>query len=246
MTGAGPRFLPCGDTALTVDFGNVIAVELNRRVHALARHLDRAEVPGVIETVPTYRSLTVHYDPLVIGFEALCETLHGQLETVGASAHAGGRHWEVPVVFGGAFGEDLVACAEKAGMSASSLIRAFTAPRYTVMMVGFMPGFSYLSGLPEALARPRLDTPRARVPAGSVSIGGAQAAIGSVAGPSGWHLLGRTPALPFLQSRQPMFLFAAGDEISFVPIDAGEWAPLSAAAAQGDPVARLVSEEGGQ
>ncbi len=111
---------------------------------------------------------------------------------------------------------------------------------YRVYMIGFLPGFVYLGGLDPTLATPRRAQPRARIPAGSIAIGGAQTAIGSIEGPSGWHLLGRTPVRSYDPSRTPAFLFAAGDEIVFEPVDPTGWAALDQAAAAGDPVAEAV------
>jgi KipI family sensor histidine kinase inhibitor len=116
------------------------------------------------------------------------------------------------------------------------VIEAHTAVVYTVMMIGFLPGFAYLGGLDPRLARPRRSVPRPRIPANSISIGGAQTAVGTVEGPSGWHLIGRTPARAFQRGREPVFLFEQGDEIVFAPIGATEFDRLSAAAAAGDPV----------
>ena len=245
MTPALPRLLACGDTAVTVDFGNVVSVPVNRRVHALAARLDQMRLAGLVETVPTYRSLTVHYDPLVLSFDALRGALDDALTGADTVEGQAARRWCVPTVFGGAYGEDLEECADLLGLSADSMIEAFVAPTYRVMMIGFMPGFSYLSGLPEALARPRRATPRNRVPAGSVSIGGAQAAVGSVEAPSGWHLLGRTPAIPFLQSRDPMFLFSPGDEMRFEPVPETDWERLAETALRGDPVIRADTSVAG-
>ncbi|OAN81958.1 hypothetical protein A8B78_00200 [Jannaschia sp. EhC01] len=236
MTDSIPRILSCGDTALTVDFGNVISITVNRRVRDLADALERAGLPGLIEMVPAYRSLTIHFDPLILSREALKSEVLQRHAMEDTSNMSPARRWRVPVVFGGAFGEDLNACADLAGLPPALFIEAFITPLYQVMMVGFLPGFSYLAGLPETLGRPRRSTPRAKVPAGSVSIGGMQAAVGSVEGPSGWHLLGRTPALPFHGSRDPMFLFEAGDEIRFEPVGVAQWERLSKAAADGAPV----------
>lgn len=233
-----PRLLACGDTAVTVDFGNVVSVPVNRRVHHVAEKLDQMRLTGVVEAVPTYRSLTVHYDPLVLSFDDLQAALDDALSSADTAEGKVAQRWCVPTVFGGAYGEDLEECADLLGLTADSLITAFVAPSYRVMMIGFMPGFSYLAGLPEAIARPRRATPRSRVPKGSVSIGGAQAAVGSVEAPSGWHLLGRTPAIPFLQCRDPMFLFSPGDELRFEPVPARDWDRLTELALRGDPVIR--------
>jgi len=242
MTHDRPRLLACGDAALSVDFGNVISVVMNDRVHALDAAVRAAGLEGVIETVPTYRALTVHFDPLVLPVERLERELVGLLDWAGDKPVTP-RRWRVPVVFGGPFGVDLEENASLAGLSPNAFIARFVAPVYRVMMIGFMPGFSYLANLPKDLARPRRATPRAKVPGGSISIGGAQAAIGSVEGPSGWHMLGRTPALPFMPGRDPLFLFEAGDEVRFEPVLASDWDALEATAKGGDPLVLLDSTE---
>ncbi|WP_323040188.1 5-oxoprolinase subunit PxpB [Gemmobacter sp.] len=235
-----PRILPCGDAALSVDFGNVIDLGVNAQVMALDRALAADPVPGVVETVPTYRALMVQFDPLATEYDALCRHLLAlAARTTAGTATA--RRWRVPVAYGGDHGEDLASIAAYAGLSPAAFVEAHAAPVYTLMMIGFMPGFSYLGGLYPRLARPRRDTPRLRVPASSVSIGGAQTAIGSVEGPSGWHLIGRTPALPFVLGRDPVFLFGAGDEIVFAPISGAEWRQLSDKAARGAPVAERIA-----
>ena len=235
MTKLVPRLMACGDAALTVDFGNVISVEVNRRVHALDAALLALCLDGVIETVPTYRALCIHFDPIALPIARLERKVQALVDCDEVPVAPAGR-WKVPVVFGGPFGMDLEDCAHAAGLSRNAYIARFVTPVYRVMMVGFMPGFSYLANLPDALARPRRATPRAAVPAGSVSIGGVQAAIGSVEGPSGWHMLGRTPAMPFQHGREPLFLLAAGDEIRFVEVPPSDWDALQAAAREGAPV----------
>lgn len=243
MTPERPRIRPCGETALSVDFGNVISQGINTRVHALDRALRAAGLDGVIETVPTYRSLAIHYDPLALSFERLeAEILRLETDDRAASP-VEPRRWRVPVVFGEAHGQDLGACARDAGLSPEAYVERIVAARFRVMMIGYMPGFSYLAGLPELLARPRRSTPRPNAPAGSFSIGGGQAAIGSVACPSGWHLLGRTPVRPFHPGRQPIFLFEPGDEIRLEPLAAVEWDGLAARAEAGDPL--IVPESDG-
>jgi KipI family sensor histidine kinase inhibitor len=234
-----PDLRPCGDTALSVDFGDRLDPALTARVIALDAALRAAPPPGVVETVPSYRALMVHIDPLAVDIEALRATILALAARPVGDAQAG-RNWRVPVVFGGAHGVDLDAVAARAGLSPAACIDAFAAATYTVAMVGFLPGFSYLSGLPPALATPRRADPRPRIPASSVAIGGAQAALGSIAGPSGWHLLGQSPVRPFLSGRDPVFLFAPGDRLRFDPLPADDWDRLDRAAAAGDPVAREV------
>jgi KipI family sensor histidine kinase inhibitor len=191
----------------------------------------------VLETVPTYRSLLIIYDPLTVDLPALKARIIG-LTTSQAPAGRPRRLWRVPVVYGGEYGIDLDATASHHGITAGELVRRHMAGTYSVAMLGFMPGFAYLDGLDPGLATPRRLEPRQLTPAQSVSIGGAQGAISTVEGPSGWHLLGRTPARGFMPGRDPMFLYAPGDEIRFESIGAMEWDGLDARAAKGEPIAR--------
>jgi KipI family sensor histidine kinase inhibitor len=237
---AALRFLPCGDAAVTVEFGTGIDPGISARVLALDAALGADELPGLIETVPTYRSLMVQFDPTVFdynGFERRVRALAPALDAMPKV----GRRWKVPVVYGGSFGIDLEATAERHGLTPAQLIEKHAAPVYRVYMIGFMPGFTYLGGLDPAIATPRRVDPRPMTPAGVVSIGGIQALIGGQAMPSGWHILGQTPVRTFMAGREPAFLLEAGDEVVFQPVDAARWDALDAAAAAGDPVAELVS-----
>ncbi|MET0428084.1 MAG: 5-oxoprolinase subunit PxpB [Microvirga sp.] len=234
-----PRILPCGDAAVSVEFGEAIDPALNGRVLALDAILRREAPAGIVETVPTYRSLLVHFDPLATDYARLTSFLEEQAQTVAPLASTG-RRWRVPVVYGGPHGEDLADLAALHGLAPDEAVRRHTGAIYRVYMIGFLPGFAYLGGLDPTLATPRRAQPRARIPAGSIAIGGAQTAIGSIEGPSGWHLLGRTPVRSYDPSRTPAFLFAAGDEVVFEPVDASRWTDLDDAAAAGDPVAEPV------
>lgn len=233
----GPvRLLACGDSALTVEFGSVIDARLNARVLALDAALAREAFPGLRETVPTYRSLMVLFDPVDTDLPAL------KARIVTLAAHAtdinrSTRRWRVPIVYGGEYGMDLAATAAAHGLTAEALVAQHQAATYTVAMIGFMPGFAYLSGLNPELATPRRQEPRQKVPAQSVSIGGAQCAISSVEGPSGWHMLGRTPVRGFMPGRDPVFLYEPGDEIRFDRIGDSEWRGLDARAAAGEQIA---------
>lgn len=235
-----PRILDCGDSALSVDFGNFIDPQVNARVMALDAALSARSIPGVVEAVPSYRALMVHVDPCRVDFDELRHTL---LELASSSGQVGLRRqrWVVPVVYGGAFGEDLEVLATRHGLSNTQLIDLHSAPVYRVYMVGFMPGFSYLGGMDARLRTPRRTQPRPSAPASSISIGGSQSAIGSLPAPSGWHLIGRTPVRPFMPSRTPQFLFQPGDEIVFDPIAERRWNALDAAAAAGETVAQPAS-----
>ncbi len=216
-----PRVLPLGDAAFTVEFGQVIDPLIQARVLGLATLLaaarDTGELAGVIEWVPTFRSLTVHFDPDHLDATALAHTLL-QLAGQAHSALQEGRRWQVPVCFGGEAGPDLDAVAQACRLSPAALVQRLTASEFTVCMLGFLPGFPYLSGLPAELALPRRATPRTRVPAGSVAIAGGMAAIYPWESPGGWHLLGRSAWPLFDPRRAEPALFAPGDRIRWVAV----------------------------
>ena len=239
-----PRILPCGDAALAVEFGNIIDPKLNARVLALDARLNEAPIgnrfPGLVETVPTYRSLLVHYDPVATSFQNLSAELLRLAQDL-PEEPGEGRLWRIPVVYGGPFGIDLEEVAERHGLTPSQVIDKHAAPIYRVYMIGFVPGYAYLGGLDPDLATPRRETPRLRTPAGTISIGGIQAVVASIEAPSGWHLLGRTPVRSFMLTRDPIFLLEAGDRVTFDPIDACRWEELDRAAEAGEPVAETIA-----
>lgn len=230
-----PRIVPVGDTAILVELGETIDPGINAAVLALDRRIRAMAIDGVVELVPTYRSLLVHYDPDRVDGRALLARLAAIEVDPGEPAPAG-RLWTVPVAYGGEFGIDLEAVARRHGLSIDDVVRLHTAPTYRVYMVGFVPGFTYLGGLDPRLHTPRLEDPRPRTPAGSVSIGGIQAGIASVEIPSGWHLLGRTPVRTFDPERTPPLLLGPGDRVRFVPIDPATFAELDRRAASHDPL----------
>jgi len=225
-----PRFQPAGEAGLLVTLGDLIDPLLNRRVHALAQSLLTTGLDGVGEAVPGYATLLIHYDPLVWAYPALCERVAALLESSAARLHDWHpRQVEIPVVYGGAFGPDLESVAQTHNLAPAEVVARHSAPVYSVYLIGFMPGFPYLGGLDPALATPRLETPRSRVPAGSVGIAGAQTGIYPLESPGGWRLIGRTP-LPLVDwQREPPFLLAPGDFVRFVPVDCAEFADAAGA-----------------
>lgn len=236
-----PRMLPSGDAAITVEFGREISDESNRRVLTLDRLLSAAAVAGVRETVPTYRSLLVHYDPEQIGFDALAERLTELAQSDVAAESTAQRRWRIPVCYGGEHGIDLEDAAATLNTTPDDLVARHASGNYRVAMIGFTPGWSYLSGLDPALAIPRRQAPRLLTPAGTISIGGVQTGVQCLPGPSGWHLLGRTPVRTYQLHRDPIFLLEPGDAISFSPIDARQFDELDRAAESGEFVAELVA-----
>ncbi len=235
-----PRILPSGDTALVVEFGRDIDPTINRQVLNLDRNVASEAIAGILETVPTYRSLLVHYDPIQIGYGALSDKLLA-LAQWPVPAEAAVRRWRVPVVYGGEYGVDLDDVARAHQISTSAVIAKHTGSEYRVAMIGFTPGFAYLSGLDPSIATPRRESPRTETPPGTISIGGVQACVQCLAAPSGWHLLGRTPVRTFHPHRDPVFLMEPGDAVNFHAIDASEFASLDRAAERGEIVAELIA-----
>ncbi|TCU12638.1 5-oxoprolinase subunit PxpB [Rhizobium sullae] len=227
-----PRILACGDSALSVELSDTIDEAVSERVIALARNLADAPVNGVAELVPTYRSLMVFYDPETVRGHSLAMTLRQRLDAlVVGDNHV--RRFHVPVVYGGTVGMDLQELADMKELTVSQLIELHASAEYRVFMIGFAPGFAYLGGLPEILHTPRRATPRQRIEASAIGIGGKQASINSVPGPSGWRFLGRTPLRLFDPARAEPFLLKAGDRVTFRPVSEDEAETLDRAIAAG-------------
>lgn len=224
---------------MVVEFGETIDPAVNARVLALDAALKTAPMAGIVETVPTYRSLLIQFDPLVIDYPVLTSRVLELAKAADAVTRSSSR-WRVPVVYGGEFGIDLEATAERHKISANKLIEIHSGAVYRVYAIGFMPGFTYLGGLDPRIHTPRRMDPRMMTPAGTISIGGIQALVAGAAMPSGWHLLGRTPVRTFAPARTPPVLFEPGDEVVFEPIDASRWNDLDRRADAGDPIAEKV------
>jgi KipI family sensor histidine kinase inhibitor len=215
----GCVFLPVGDCALTVEFTNEISEETNGKVRALSQALKEAKLPGVTEWVPTYRSVLVCYDPGAISFRRLTGKLRRLASHLGQAAKASKRVWEIPVCYGGTYGEDLGFVASNAGLSPEEVVAIHSGVDYRIYMLGFLPGFPYLGGLNKRIHTPRLKTPRTRILPGSVGIGGEQTGIYPMPSPGGWQLIGMTPVKLYDPLREQPILYEAGDFLRFVPID---------------------------
>lgn len=235
MGGKFPRILACGDSALSVELADTIDETVSERIIALAANLAATPVEGIEELVPTYRSLMVIYDPSVIRGHALDRELYRRLMALTVNS-VPARRFDVPVVYGGSVGLDLQELADMKEMTPAALIELHASAEYRVYMIGFAPGFAYLGGLPERLHTPRLATPRQRIEASAIGIGGKQASINSVPGPSGWRFIGRTPLRLFDPHRPEPFLLQAGDRVRFRPVSEDEAAELDRAVAAGQPV----------
>lgn len=219
------RIVAAGDAALVAEFGDRIDVALNARATALADRLARAFVHGVRDIVPTFTSVAVYFDPLVTDVERLRQRMSDlAAEPESARTDVPRPPVVVPVCYGGEFGPDLRDVATFAGLSEAETVERHTAASYRVFMLGFMPGFAYLGGVDPRIAAPRRQTPRTRVPAGSVGIAGPQTGIYPRDTPGGWQIVGRTPLTIFAADRDPPCLFKAGDTVRFQPITPTDFA----------------------
>jgi inhibitor of KinA len=205
-------------------------VAVNTRVRALEFLVGQKAPPGVVETVPSFRSLLVYYDPAVVSYEDLCATLAELAEQAEHAALPPPRLVELPCCYEDpALGIDLAAAAERLGLSADEVVRRHAGAAYLVYFIGFTPGLPYLGGLPEAIRLPRLETPRTKVPAGSVGIGGIQVCIYSVESPGGYWILGRTPLRLYDPGGTEPILLRPGDRVRFRAIDRREYDDVVAA-----------------
>lgn len=229
-----PRILALGDGALTLEFGDRIDPALNAKVIAARDALAALSLVGISDVVPTWRSLTVHFDPLCLDRETLSRCLLDAAQAPTRDSTLA-THWLIPVVFGGDFGPDLAAVAQATGRSEASVIETLCDTELRVFLIGFLPGFPYLGELPDWLRLPRLKSPRAAVPANSLAIAGAQAAIYPWQSPGGWHLIGRTPLRLFnVDNTTRPALLAPGDAVRFTPIDHRKFERLSAVVTAGE------------
>lgn len=230
---APPRIRPAGDRALVVEYGVAIDPATNRSVRALGCLLDGLAHPGLVETVPTYRSLMVHYDPRRVSLSELRRSIaeaHDRLDSVRLPP---AKVVDIPTVYGGAYGPDLADVAAYHGLTPDEVVTIHAGSEYLVYMMGFTPGFPYLGSVSPRISTPRLGTPRTLVPAGSVGIAAQQTGIYPTASPGGWRLLGRTPVRLFDLSRTPPVLFEAGDYVRFVPVDADHYGAIQHAVEAG-------------
>ncbi|HEY1303161.1 MAG TPA: 5-oxoprolinase subunit PxpB [Vicinamibacterales bacterium] len=215
-----PRIREAGDAALLLELDEVIDPAVNARAIAIAAAIRRESVDGVRDVVPTYRTVAVHFDPLVVDVEAVRGAIDRASTISPGDVH--GNTVEVPVQYGGEAGPDLDEVAEFAGASPEATVRLHADTPYRVFMLGFLPGFAYMGSVDQKIAIARRATPRVRVPAGSVGIAGRQTGVYPRESPGGWRLIGRTPVRVFDANRAQPCLFSAGDVVRFIPTRAAD------------------------
>jgi len=212
-----PRFSPVGESALLVELGDELSLFINTRVHQLDALVRQSQKTGILACVPGYASLLVTFEPRQIGFKGVYDLIQTCLDAEELASEYEPKRVEIPVIYGGEDGPDLYAVAKANVLPAQVVVEKHTAPVYRVGMMGFTPGFAYLLGLDPDLATPRRETPRMKVPAGSVGIAGEQTGIYPLESPGGWQIIGRTEQALFNPDTTPHFLLSPGDEVRFVP-----------------------------
>lgn len=217
------RILTAGDSALLIEFGKEINPETNRKITALVQLMREQHIEGIVDVIPAFCSLLINYDPRVLSYEELKERMEHLLKMETKTEATRKRIFEIPVCYGGEYGPDIENIAEHAGLSVEEVIKIHSSKDYLIYMLGFLPGFTYLGGLDERIHTPRLASPRLKIRAGSVGIGGSQTGIYPLDSPGGWQLMGMTPVRTYDPERQTPILVEAGDYIRFIPIDEEEF-----------------------
>ena len=222
------KFLPSADSAVIVEFGDRIDRAVSDQVLGLAARMRAADIAGVVELVPTFRSLMVQYDPLCTGSAELIGAIRRLLASKTALDRRR-RLWRVPVCYESDFAPDLASVARQTKLAPDEVVALHAGTRYHVYMIGFVPGYPYMGDLADVLVLPRRADPRIRVPPGSVAIATSLTAIYPLESPGGWHLIGTTPIRIFDTLASPPALFAPGDAVEFEAIDRETFASIQAA-----------------
>jgi inhibitor of KinA len=220
------KFQSASDQSLLIYFGQQITQDAHQRVRKLLRLLEREPIAGVRNLSPAYFSILVSFDASRLNHGDLEEILRGYIHRLDAMHIPKGRELKIPTCYGGEFGPDLNDVASLHGLTPAQVIELHASVTYVVYFLGFVPGFAYLGELPEALATPRLDSPRRSTPPGSVGIAGNQTGVYPFATPGGWRLIGRTPIAMFRPNRKAKSFLAIGDRVRFTPISSARFAAL--------------------
>ncbi len=233
---SAPRFLPAGESCVVVDFGEYIDYNVNRKVQALRKALEKAAFPSIRELLPTYRSLAIYLNPLKENPRNLRKKIEEILSSMEKENLPPGEAVDIPVCYGEDFGPDLGFVASSNGLSEEEVLRRHSGREYYCYMLGFTPGFPYLGGMDPSIATPRLSKPRQTIPGGSVGIADQQTGIYPIESPGGWQLIGRTPLTLFDPRKNPPILLEAGLWIRFVPVSSEEYRDIARQVASGEYV----------
>ena len=214
-----PLFRNLGDSALLVVAGNSVSPPINSQVRGLITEIREKDWPGILEMVPSYSSLVIHFNPLVLSVSAIESLICDVWDLAATVEEKNVKIISIPTLYGGNFGPDIDEVSELTGFSTEEVIEKHSGVNYLVYALGFSPGFPYLGGLDESLKCARLSSPRLNVPAGSIAIADLQTGIYPVASPGGWRIIGRTPIKIFDPLRNSPSIIDPGDFIKFEPLD---------------------------
>jgi inhibitor of KinA len=214
---------PYGDTAIRVQLGKVISKEINQKIRSFSTLLEKSEIKGVVEWIPAYTAVTIVYDPFLISYSKLLDSVEQIIKNLGAVELSGAEVITIPTYYGGESGPDLETIANYNQLTTEEVIQIHTSKDYLIYMMGFTPGFPYLGGMSQKIATPRLSSPRAKVAPGSVGIAGEQTGIYSIETPGGWQIIGRTPLRLYDPDRTIPMLLKAGNYLRFESISKEEY-----------------------
>lgn len=217
------KYLAAGDRALVIEYGDTISQQINDKVRAMTIAIEENKLKGIIEVVPTYRSLIVHYNPFDIDYDSLIKSLKELEDKMSKIELPDTIVIEIPTAYGGEYGPDIENVAKSNALSIEEVIEIHTSKEYRIYMLGFTPGFPYLGGMDERISTPRLKSPRTKINGGSVGIAGNQTGIYPIDSPGGWQLIGRTPLKLYDPYREKPILLKSGDYIKFVEIKENEY-----------------------
>lgn len=233
-----------GDRGIRIQLGDAISKETNKRIRNFSALLEKEKILGVIEWIPTYTALSIYYDPFLISYDLLQDRMKSLYEKLLQVELPPAEIIEIPVYYGGKYGTDLEFVAEHNRLTTQEVINFHTDTEYLIYMMGFSPGFPYLGGMSEEIATPRLASPRAKIPAGSVGIAGSQTGVYPTESPGGWQIIGRTPLKLYNPNSNPPILLRTGNYIRFSPITEAEYEEIAAAVLQGTYQPKVKQHEG--
>lgn len=217
------KLLPMGDSALLVEFGRVVDSRINACVRNLTDAVLAADFIWLRDVVPAFASLLICFDREKVTCSEVKVAVQALLADLSGEVAREKKVWLLPVCYEGEFAPDMADMEELTGLSAAEIIAIHSGCDYQIYMLGFLPAFPYLGGLDERLHAPRLNSPRVKIEAGSVGIGGEQTGVYPIASPGGWRLIGKTPCVLYDPNREEPIVYQAGDFIRFVPIDRAEY-----------------------
>lgn len=240
------KYLPAGDKAIVMEFGNEISKEINAKIRSVGRALEEKNIDGIEEVLPTYRSILIMYDPIKVEYEEIVKILDdlGNKASLGEKEEI--RIVEIPTIYGKEFGPDINFVAAHNKITVDEVIKIHTGTDYLVYMLGFTPGFTYLGGMSDKIAAPRLSAPRKKIPAGSVGIAGSQTGMYPSETPGGWQLIGRTPLKLYDPAKEPPVLINAGDYVRYVSITEEEYTEIQNQVEKGSYKVNVIITRGGE